>query len=310
MTRPPPSVAVIVPTLATRARAPYLERAIDSILAQRHLRPLPIVVVNGPDVDAELLAWLRHRHDIQIIEREEADLSAALAAGCGEVDTPFFAELDDDDLLLPSALFKRWQMMHGDERLDAVVTDGIVRTPKGDTHCFSNAAALRSDPLRLLLEKNWLLPGAVLFRTGRVVPDLFSELPRFLERTYLAAALVMRYRIAFLTEPTVIHYEGHAFSVNDSPACRAGRPAAIRTLRSLPWPQQLRGRVDAKERAAEHDAADLYLADRAYVQAWRAHLRSLAGRDGLRYLPFTWHVLMLGLHRRRAAATTFISSRN
>ena len=144
---------MIVPTLATTARAPYLERAIASIVMQRNPRGFPIVVVNGANADAVVVARLRRRRGISLIERESADLSAALAAGCRNVDTPFFAELDDDDLLLPSALQARWHKMRDDDRLDALVTNGIVRTPHGDKHSIADVVALRRDPLRLLLDE-------------------------------------------------------------------------------------------------------------------------------------------------------------
>jgi glycosyltransferase involved in cell wall biosynthesis len=308
VTRLPHPISVIVPTLATAARAPYLERAIGSALAQQHLGGSPIVVVNGGNVDAELVAWLRRRRDIRLIERESADLSAALAAGCRAVDTAFFAELDDDDLLLPHALFTRWQRACDDDLIDAVVTNGIVRTPRGDMPCIADVAALRRDPLRMLLNKSWLLPGAVLYRTGRIPPELFAELPQFLERTYLAAALTMRHRLAFVEESTVIHHHGYAFSVDASPACVTGRADAIRELQRLPWPRGLRWHIGEKLRAAEHHAAEFHLAGRAYAEAWRGHLRSMAGLDGLRYLPFTRFLLMPGLHRRRAAIEALAST--
>ena len=68
-------VSVIVPTVASRAAC--VGRALDSVLAQKDVRVDPIVVANGPDCDPDL------------------------------VDSPYFAELGDDDLLLPGALAAR-----------------------------------------------------------------------------------------------------------------------------------------------------------------------------------------------------------
>jgi glycosyltransferase involved in cell wall biosynthesis len=288
-----PAVSVVVPTLATKERAPFLLRAIASVLAQSHVRATPIVVANGPTVDADLLAHLRRRRDIRLVRLGPADLSGALAAGREAIDTSSFSELDDDDLLLPDALATRVDALFGDAVPDVVVSEGIIRSAHGDRRCIGDIAAVRLDPLRSLMRRSWLLPGATLFRTEHFPASLFATLPRYLERTYLAAVLATRFKVCFVETPTVMHFVGNPFSMDASHDCCIGRAGAIRRLLELPLTQEVRRIVRDKICAAEHHASVLHLGERRYRAAWVAHLRSLATRRGGRYLGYTRHLLRL-----------------
>src|SRR5512137_2937507 len=97
------AISIVIPTLATSERAPFLQRALASALAQEKVRAVPIVVANGPGVVLDLVRSLENRADIRFAYREEANLPQGLALGRDLVDTPFFSELDDDDVLMPHA---------------------------------------------------------------------------------------------------------------------------------------------------------------------------------------------------------------
>jgi len=122
----PTIVSVILPTVAVASRAACLGRALQSVFAQESVRVDPIVVANGLDCDHDLLSALGRRRDIRLVRRREGGLAAAITAGRELVDAPYFAELDDDDFLLPGALAAREARMEADRSVDAV---GHQRVP-------------------------------------------------------------------------------------------------------------------------------------------------------------------------------------
>jgi glycosyltransferase involved in cell wall biosynthesis len=284
-------VSVIVPTRALQVRADSLHRAIQSILAQEAVRAIPLVVVNGPDADPELVASLTSQRIVRVFVREEADLPAALLAGRERVDTPWFSELDDDDLLAPGALDLRLRALEED-RYDAVVTNGVLRTRSGDTLLWSGAGEIRRDPLRAMFDHNWLLPGSWLCRTETVGTWLFQGMPRFLECTYIGVQLSLRCRIRFLDEPTVIHFPGILGSESKSQAYVFGQEPALRRFLELPLPGDVRTTIRRRIAAACHRVADLEWEEGRLKDAWLWHLRSLRVPWGWRYASFTRHLIL------------------
>jgi hypothetical protein len=295
-------IAVIIPTLATAERAPYLLRAIESVTSQTGVRAIPLVVANGPDVDPQLLSLLARRSDVILHRLEPASLPGAFQTGCRLVATSTFSELDDDDCLLPGALALRLERIRCADRPDAVVTDGIVRGHAGDRLNISDVEAVRRDPLHELVRSNWMLPGSMLFRTETITPDVLDGMPEYLEWTFLGLVLASRFRIAFLEQPTVVHHTGLDFSIDQSAECHIGRPTSLRQLLALPLPREIREVFRDRIGDACHGASDHYCREGRWLDAWRWHLRSLFGRRGWRYLPYTRHLLALPLHSARRAA--------
>ena len=108
---PRPAVSVVIPTLGQREREAWLRRAVASVLDQRGVRAVPLVVLNGAQPSPAVECWLRAEPRLRLVTREEANLPLALLAGRRAVDTPFFATLDDDDQLLPDALALRRELI-------------------------------------------------------------------------------------------------------------------------------------------------------------------------------------------------------
>jgi glycosyltransferase involved in cell wall biosynthesis len=290
-------LCVLLATLASAPRAPFLRRALESIRAQQPLRTRAIVVANGADADPALLDELARRPDVTLLRQPEASLPAALALGRAAVDSPAFGQLDDDDELLPGALAARLARLQGPDRPDAVVTNGLVRGGREERESITDAAAVAAAPLDAMMRGNWLLPGAALFRTAAVDADLFARAPRYLEWTYVGLRLALAYRLAVLPQATVVHYEGLEFSVNDSRACLLGRPRAFARVLELPLPPRIRRALRRKRSAAWHQAAERLHADGLYRAAWAAHARSLAGPGGARYLAWTRYLFALRVPR-------------
>jgi hypothetical protein len=97
-------ITVFIPTLATAERARHLRKALDSVRAQRQAEARIVVIVNGDAFDPDLLHELERNTEVGVLRRPVADFPASLRAGRAVVESPFFAELDDDDELLPDAL--------------------------------------------------------------------------------------------------------------------------------------------------------------------------------------------------------------
>jgi succinoglycan biosynthesis protein ExoO len=123
----PSTVSGILPTVATPDRTTCLTRALGSVLAQEGVRVDPIVVANGSDCDPVLLGTLARRRHIRLLHRDESGRACAISAGRDLVDAPYFAELDDDDWLLPGALATRAARLDADPAVDVVVSKGFLR---------------------------------------------------------------------------------------------------------------------------------------------------------------------------------------
>jgi glycosyltransferase involved in cell wall biosynthesis len=289
VTTAPVAVSIIIPTLASADRAESLDRAIASVADQTGVRAVPIVVVNGPGPSAPVLARLQRDSRIRLERLSEADLPAAIRRGRALVETPYFGSLDDDDCLLPDALRLRAECLESDRDAAVVVTNGFRHRDGVDTLHRTDFSAIRPEPLTALLAGNWLLPGSWLGNNDRLDPTLFDRMPRYLECTYLAIRFSLTGRLRFLDAPTVVWTEYGGLS--QSPAFRIGQPAALEEMLALPLPPAFRRGLERHLTEAYHSVAEFYRGRGDLDEAWAAHLRSLRGRDGLRYLLATRHFL-------------------
>src|SRR4029453_11884470 len=126
------AVSVIIPTKLAPSRRHFIRRADDSVLSQEGVRAMPLVVINGRENDPELAEDIAADRRIRVATLEHADLPAALHFGRRMVDTAWFGELDDDDVLMPGALRTRVETLENDRQYDAVVTNGIRRGIDGE----------------------------------------------------------------------------------------------------------------------------------------------------------------------------------
>jgi glycosyltransferase involved in cell wall biosynthesis len=285
------AVSVIMPTAATADRAACLTRALDSVLSQQGVRLDVIVVANGPSSDPDLLATLARRRDIRLVRRHEAGLGPAISTGRDLVNAPCFAELDDDDVLLPGALTTRIERLRAEPTVDAVVTAGFLRAGGAESLNFPDIGRCAADPLRTLMDSMWLPPCAGLFRTATVPTAYFRAMPAYLEWTYLATVLSLERRIAFVQTPTFIYNEDTPGSLSKSREYVLHQPAAIKALLRLPVPPDVRRRLRHKYVAALHGASVTGLSLGRTSLAWKLHLQTVLHPQGWRYLPYTRHLL-------------------
>ncbi|HEU4995226.1 MAG TPA: glycosyltransferase family A protein [Gemmatimonadaceae bacterium] len=285
------TVSVIVPTTALAPRRALIWRAIKSILDQRGVRAVPTVIVNGTARDAAVVRELKANRRLRVRVLEQASLPNALQAGRRVVDTPWFAELDDDDVLLPRSLISRVEALLRSPGHDCVVANGYRRVHGEDTLNVPDMRVVERDPIRAFWERNWLLPGSYLCRTDRVGPDVFDGMPPSLECSYIALRLATSYRMRFLQDPTVIWNVHTPGSLSKSREWILSNAQAHERLLLLGLPRYAQQKVRERITSDCHSAANLYLSDGNRLEAWRWHLRSLVRRGGHRFVPFTWRLL-------------------
>jgi len=283
-------VSVILPTVAVASRAACLDRALESVLTQVGIRVDPIVIVNGPDCDRDVIDALRRRRDIRLLRRREPGLGKAIAAGREIVEAPYFAELDDDDLLLPGALAARVARMEVDPTIDATVTSGYLRTARGDVVNVPKISRCAQDPLRAIIDRMWLTPGAGLYRTATIPATYFSGMPPHLEWTYLALRLALERRIAFLDAPTFVYSADTPDSLSKSSEHVLRQPGALQAVLRMELPPDVRRALRRKYVAAMHGASVKDLEQGRRADAWKWHLRTLLHVYGWRYLTYTRHL--------------------
>lgn len=183
---------------------------------------------------------------------------------------------------------------------DVVVTNGLLRRDGQDTLHVPPDAGVATAPLRTLRDRNWLLPGSWLARTERIGLELINNMPLHRECTYLAVRFANDYRMRWVQEPTVVYHLGSPEAVSQSRDFLLGQTAALQRMVELPLPAWFRRHLRWTIAASYHESADVLLRAGELEEAWRLHLRSLVAWCGVRYLPFTRH--LLGATWRWAAA--------
>jgi hypothetical protein len=276
-----------MPTLGTRARAPLLRRALSGVLSQAGVETVPIVIFNGRDVDPSLAEEVAGEPHCRTLALEAADLPAALRAGRALVAEPWFAELDDDDQLLEGALALRVDVLARNPGSGAVVTNGICRGRGGDRLRIDDVRAVAVDPLRALVDGNWLLPGSWLCRTEAIPPSVFARIPRYLECTYLAARLATLTALEFVQEPTVVYHEQTPGSESKGIAYRVGQEPALRRILQLELPADVRREFERRLAPAAWDGARALASEGRLGAALLLYARALLHPGGLGLLRAT-----------------------
>ena len=293
------AVTVIVPSRGFPQRLDALRRAIESIVSQEGVCATPLIVLNGSDVNPVVEAELRADRRVRVVARSESGLPGAFAAGRQAVDTPWFATLDDDDLLLPGALARRVNELERHPDHAVVVTNGYRRNGGQDVLNTQPPLDVAADPLRALLERNWLLPGSWLCRSSMVGPSLFDGMAPYLECTFLAVRFATTFRMLWIDEPTVVYHVGTALAVTSSREYIVGQMDALRAILALSLPDDVRHALRRRVAKAYHHAADYDWRAGALRSAWRWHLASLREPGGWRHVTFTRHLLRTMLTGRR-----------
>jgi glycosyltransferase involved in cell wall biosynthesis len=283
-------VDVLVRTTCKGSRRRSLQRAVASIVSQRGVAARPVIVVAGAQPGS--LPRLAARNGIRVHRiGTEASPGRALAIARELVDAPFFAFLDDDDVLLPDALATRVAILRTEPRVQVVVTTGYLARGNGRRLHIGDIARHQGDPLRGIVERCWLASCGGLFRTDAVPPAMFDALPDLCEWTCVAFRLAATScSIRFVDRPTYVVHDS-AGSLSKSDAFVEASLRVLDEMRSAPLPAADRRRRAHKYRATLHDAAERCRRAGTIGQAWRYHLRSLQPPGTLRYAAYTRKLL-------------------
>ena len=283
------TITVIIPTLAARPKE--LERAILSVTSQIGIKTIPLVVLNGDRYDVDLVGSLRRRSDIRFLQIEVSSVSKARLAGRQKVDTRYFAFLDDDDELLPEAMTIRTAAL-ARQGTDLVVTNGFRQIGNHRSIIFPRFDQEMTDHARALLDENWLASAGGLFRTDTVDESHFSNLPDFLEMTFLAFKMAHEFNIIRLNQPTFVIHSGAGDQASKSWRYYQEVPRVLGQMRRFTSRNDLLSQLRKKEVAALHEASTKALERNDRESAWKYHLRSLTMIHGLRYIPYTRHIVL------------------
>jgi glycosyltransferase involved in cell wall biosynthesis len=130
-----PEISDLVSVIITTYKRPHLvTRAIDSALAQTLGNIEVIVIVDGPDPEAEaVLTKIDHPKFRFVVLPQNVKLAGARNAGVKEAKGTWVAFLDDDDEWLPNKLELQLQKAKASKYSYPIVSSRILnKTPKGD----------------------------------------------------------------------------------------------------------------------------------------------------------------------------------
>jgi glycosyltransferase involved in cell wall biosynthesis len=287
-------VTVIVPTLAHPSRKKMIWRAIESILCQKDIKCVPIIIVNGHEYDPELRLSLERDHRVQVHYIEEASFPNAIIEGRRRVDTKYYCFLDDDDILLEESVFSRIQRFKEDDSLDVVIGNGY-KCDESTCHLgFPNNAEsvrlLESDPFGHLLTFNWLASCAGLYKTDSIEISYFEDHVVYYEWTYIAFRLALSKKIGFVGEPTYKIFSSSG-SLSKTGAYIEGQLELIEKLKRLKVSEaKIRGLIDKFCCHRYHDLSNYYRLRKDTAKAWKYHLLSISNFSGLKFISYSRHL--------------------
>lgn len=166
---PPPStvplrLAIIIPTrlkpcTAEAGSRTFLERAMESALAQQLDQPVAITFIAGVDADAVVPETIANRPDVIIARSTGRSQILALNAAIAQVGTAydFAAFLEDDDLWAPN--FLAWSLL-------ALAAHDFVSMSHVEIDETGKAVNIQDFPT----PSSWLMPAGTLAKVGAVDP--------------------------------------------------------------------------------------------------------------------------------------------
>ena len=278
---------VVVRTLADAERSSLLWRALESIQDQNGISARPIVVVNGERYDNATLTALENRPGILLHCLRQASAGLARIEGCRLVTAPYFSFLDDDDELIADSLLEplRWIENHPD--CDVLINNGYFVKKDGSLAELIHIAEHISvnQPALSLMDDSWLQPGAFIFRTKSVPPDILSANWSHQEWTHLAFQLCSAHkRLHFMDVPTVFYYDTPGSLSKQMQQGEAALDLLQLIRHDVRMNAKIRRKANRKYRNTLHVLAMKAWEAGQVAKAWRYHLASLYPPGTLKYL--------------------------
>lgn len=284
------SVTVIIPTTGEPRRLDGLRRAVASVQGQAYADVELLVVANGGLADSAVLDAMRAIHGVSLEYLPNASLPQAIRLARQRVGTEYFCVLDDDDEYLPGALVTRAEPMMRDRGIGFVASNGYIHRGDHDRLMVSDPGIVSADPMKALLNVNWLASCGGLFRTDRVSIDYFDGTTLYFEWTLLAFRLAASMKMAFVGSPTFRVYDTSG-SRSKSPGYRWAEVDVLKEVARLDLPKEIRRGVMRKLGKAYHNLSDHCRQSGEAASAWRFHVASLFYPGGASYLGYTRRLL-------------------
>lgn len=286
-------ITIIIPTAGRARRSDSLFRTIDSVLSQSGVKVTVLVVLNGTGYEPDVRKRLESRSDIQLIYQERGSYAEARHRGLGLVTSRYFGYIDDDDYFLPGALKERLDVLEADPQCGLVVSNGYYQSAAGRRDYIENFPGGDDDPCEQLFKRNWLASSGGLFRSGTVTADFFDPAVEYFEWTFTAFRITQaEIRIRFLDRPHMVITDTVG-ALSKSLSYFKSQPKLWEKLKRENRKASLRGPIQQKLMRSHHRLAEKYLVRGNRRLSWMHHLKSMQTFYGLRYLPYSRHLIRI-----------------
>ena len=281
---------VIIPTICKTERRDSLLGAIESIRQQQGLDSKILIVVNGSIYDAELTQLLKKLPDTELVFSEIADLALAIEYGRRLVNTKYFSFLDDDDEYIENTLLSRVSRLEGDASIDLLVTNGYDVCNGEQTLRVKNPTAVNHDPLKALMDYNWLASCGGTFRSTTVTNEFFKKPVKYYEWTTIAFRIIGELNLVFVDVPTY-RVNDSIVSLSKSSEYIVASEDILRMMLESDKSKNIRKILNRKLSSVLHTISDFHRHDNNLASAWNYHIKSLLCSGGYRYLAYTRRLL-------------------
>jgi len=219
------SVGVVIPAYNIEA---YIDRALESVLAQTH-KPDEIIVVDDGSTDQTAKIIKRFGSQVKYIYQANGGLSAARNTGINASRSQWIALLDGDDEWLPEKLENQLEILQRNNHLAWISCNHIIH------YSANNSQRLMKSPeiCKNLLEGKeyfesyltttthkdiWWPPSTMMIkREVFEQAGMFEEGLRFSEDTEMWFRIVYRWpQIGFAPQPLIIYYRDRPGSLSHS----------------------------------------------------------------------------------------------
>ncbi len=223
-----PLVSVVIPAYNA---APFIRRAIDSVLAQTW-KKLEIIVVDDGSTDETAAIASSYGKPVTLVQKPNGGPSSARNLGIRKSRGDWIAFLDADDYWLPEKLERQVILLREKAELGFCSTATLVMTPEGKTERIWPCPHIDKDLLHTLFEENAAIAGStssVLIRRDALPPrGPFDETLQGVEDTDLWMRLAAKSGYECISAPlTVVKRRRQS----QSSSLALMREAAIRVMR-------------------------------------------------------------------------------
>lgn len=208
-----PRVSVV---MAVRNGGPYLEKAVDSILAQT-FTAFEFVIIDDGSTDSTPEVLQRYQAAdprVQVHHQENAGLTASLNRGCGRARGEYLARMDADDIAFRDRLERQVEFLDRHPQV-ALVGSAVVRIDElGREIKPSGCPTSHAEIVRALAEYNCFTHPTVMLRKAMLAAvGGYREAYRQAQDYDLWLRLAERYQLANLADP-LLYYRVYAGQVS------------------------------------------------------------------------------------------------